>query len=137
MKHRQDLVLAADFYAARLLLEEMSVLAKLSERAAEFFDRLIRLAEGGLELFVFESDCAPTPGAAYLLVVAKPSDGLLRAMAAARAGDFNLSVLEDAFGHGAFSPSLTERAGAGVKAGSRTDKKPTPIPGAVGKGGAA
>jgi len=101
-----------------------AALPKLRDLSLEAFDRLIGFIEAGAELFVLDVDRGATPGANEIRVVAQPSDGLRIILAAARAGDFNLAVVEQAFGHGSHPsvgglaiPTVTESPAVDKAAG--------------------
>ena len=53
-----------------------------------------------------ERDEEPAPQAGHLRMIAKPTDGLLVCLAAARAGNLDLGIIKRAFGHDA---SLSEK----------------------------
>lgn len=93
------LTLGSDFSATHAFVSELFALAETREGVAQVGDRLPDLIQAGAEAFVFETDHHAAPGARHLTVRAKPSDGLLRLMAALRARDVDFVAVENALGH--------------------------------------
>ena len=111
-----SLRLEADVSAMSAVLGELSALVDTGQIPLEIGDRLVRAIEAGAEAFVFKVDRLTAAGADQLVVRAQPSDLLLRFMSAARAGDSDLSVIEDALRHIEFSIGLSAQpmvSGAG------------------------
>ncbi|ETR75898.1 hypothetical protein X566_20000 [Afipia sp. P52-10] len=84
-------------------LTELSSL--LVESAKNVTPSLVEAIQGGAKLCVLDCDHGAAPVTGELLYVLKPSQGLLMLVAAARAGNLDAGVIEQAFGHGA-SPSV-------------------------------
>lgn len=104
--------LSADLTLFHATLTEMSAL--LSKASPELVHCLVNHIEHFSDLFVFDTELSPTAGAGEQCVTARPSERLTILMAAMRAGNLDLAVIEQAFGHG---PSSAEGADHSAKSG--------------------
>jgi hypothetical protein len=83
-------------------LDELSSLPPdLLQRGPEPGPSFVNLLELPPRFACSERDEEPAAQAGHLRMIAKPTDGLLVCFAAARAGNFNLGMIERAFGHDA------------------------------------
>ena len=89
------------------LIELSELLVKAPQAIGQ---RLVELVENGAKLSVLENDRGSALGAGEFVMVAKPANGLLHLLAALRAGDCDLLVVERSFGHDA--PSLEDNPGS-------------------------
>ena len=96
-----------------VLAELRLLLPDVAQRAPEVFDRLVGVIESGAELFVIELDRSLAAGTGDLVLRAKPTDGLRIVMSALRAGNLNLAIIEQAFGHGASSIAGDDHTASG------------------------
>lgn len=81
------------------LTDLQSALAELPKASLQIIERLIDVLEPGIEIAGVGFDGASASGAGELHLVAKPSDRLLRFVAALRTGDVDLGVVEQALRH--------------------------------------
>jgi hypothetical protein len=83
-------------------LDELSSLPPdLLQRGPEPGPSFVDLLELPPRFARSERDEEPAAQAGHLRMIANPTDGLLVGLAAARAGNFNLGMIERAFGHDA------------------------------------
>jgi len=88
-------------------LDELSsLLPDLIERGPELRPSFVNLVELSPRFARSERDEEAAAQAGHLRMIAKPTDGLLVCLAAARAGNLDLGIIERAFGHDA---SLSEK----------------------------
>jgi hypothetical protein len=101
-----QLSIALDTAPLCATLDELNaLLPEFRERSLELFHRLVDVVETGPELFRIEPNKGAAAGAGHLGLVAKPSHGLLLLVAALRAGEFDLGMVEKAIAH-ISAPSL-------------------------------
>jgi hypothetical protein len=79
--------------------EPSSLLPDLIERGPELGPGCVNLMEFPPRFARSERDEEAAAQAGHLRMIAKPTDGLLVCLAAARAGNLDLGIIERAFGH--------------------------------------
>ena len=95
---------------------EFLALTEISERLSQVFERLLGAPESLIEVTCVRDDENPTPDAVKLLLGAQASEGSLVLLAALRAGNVHLRVVELALSHltpPVSSPEATVAAPAG------------------------
>jgi hypothetical protein len=99
-------------------LVELSALTKAAGQVAhEFRDAFVRLVESGKQLFTLQNDLDAAPGTHVTVIRANPSDGFLRLLAAARAGNFDALIVEQIFGHDCSSVGCVDSSNEGRASG--------------------
>jgi hypothetical protein len=87
---------------AKAALDELSSLPPdLIQRGPELGPSFVNFMELPPRFARSERDEEPAAQAGHLRMIAKPTDGLLVCLAAARAGNLDLGIIERAFGHDA------------------------------------
>lgn len=90
-----------------ILAPALGILFRLVEgagdRAIEFKQALLDAIKRGANFYTVYIDTYAAVGAPKFCARLVPSEGLRRVIAAARAGNYDVSVVEQAFGHGAGS----------------------------------
>lgn len=103
------LTLSFDMAAFEAALGELLALADAGKLAPEVCERLVGVVEAGGKVFVLEVDRGAAAAAGHLVMRAKPSDLFLGFMAACRAGDAQLGLVEDALRHIETSAFVSQR----------------------------
>lgn len=102
--------LACDASRFGAALSELSQL--LVKAPDEFIERILALPNGVCDLVSLDSDSSGTTGTDKLTVALQPTEFMDRLMAAARAGDFDLSLF-DSLGHDSSSVGLAGTSNEG------------------------
>ena len=105
--------------------DEFLALAEISERISQVFERLLSAPESLIEVTCVRGDENPAPDAVELLFGTQASEGSLVLLAALRAGNVHLRVVEQALSH-LTPPVSSPEATVAAPAGRVPSPRPTP-----------